>query len=81
MANAPSDHVVWNGMTQAKLDAAYDQAAYAANLQQIVSRWGVLSEDIRARLGPPARFQMTARQETVRARAGPLRVAAFAAMI
>ena len=39
MANAPSDHVVWNGMTQAELDAAYDQAAYAANLQQIVSRW------------------------------------------
>ena len=38
MANAPSDHVVWNGMTQAELDAAYDQAAYAANLQQIVSR-------------------------------------------
>ena len=55
MANAPSDHVVWNGMTQAELDAAYDQAAYAANLQQIVSRWGVLSEDIRARLGPPTR--------------------------
>ena len=42
-------------MTQAELDAAYDQAAYAANLHQIVSRWGVLSEDIRARLGPPTR--------------------------
>ena len=55
MVDAPSEHVVWNGMTQAELDAAYDQAAYAANLEQIVSRWSVLSEDIRARLGPPTR--------------------------
>ena len=31
--------IVWGGMTQDALDAAYDQAVYAANMQQIFARW------------------------------------------
>jgi arylformamidase len=45
---------VWLDMDQAELDAAYDQSKYAANLQQITTRYGTNSEAVRARLGPPS---------------------------
>lgn len=50
-----SAEIVWGGMTQDALDAAYDQAVYAANMQQIFARWEAHSEDIRTRLGKPER--------------------------
>jgi arylformamidase len=43
-------------MDQVELDAAYDQSAYAPNLQQIVKRYATNSEVTRARLGPPRRY-------------------------
>jgi arylformamidase len=46
---------VWLDMDQAELDAAYDQSAYAPNLQQLVKRYGTNSESVRARLGAPRR--------------------------
>lgn len=46
---------VWLDMDQAELDAAYDQSVYAPNLQQVVKRWGLNSEAVRARLGAPQR--------------------------
>jgi arylformamidase len=47
---------VWLDMDQATLDAAYDQAAYAPNLQQIVKRYATNSEAVRRRIGVPRRF-------------------------
>ena len=47
---------VWLDMDQAELDAAYDQAAYAPNLQQIVKRYATNSEAVRRRIGAPRRF-------------------------
>jgi arylformamidase len=47
---------VWLDMDQAELDAAYDQAVYAPNQQQIVKRYGTNSEGVRARLGAPRRY-------------------------
>jgi arylformamidase len=47
---------VWLDMDQAELDAAYDQAAYAPNREQILARNAVNSERARARLGPPRRY-------------------------
>ena len=41
---------------QAALDAAYDQAAYAANREQLVARRVVNSAAVRARLGEPERL-------------------------
>jgi len=46
---------VWLDMTQAELDAAYDQNAYAPNREQILGRNTVNSERARARLGAPKR--------------------------
>jgi arylformamidase len=46
--NAPS---VWRDMTQAELDAAYDQIKYAPNQPQIVKRFASNSEAFRARCG------------------------------
>jgi len=46
---------VWLDMDQAELDTAYDQSAYAPNLQQIVKRYATNSEGVRARLGAPRR--------------------------
>jgi arylformamidase len=40
---------------QAELDAAYDQATYQPNIQQLRDRWYSNSERTRARLGPPLR--------------------------
>ena len=47
---------VWLDMDQAELDAAYDQAAYAPNRDQLVARQALNSEGVRARLGAPQRF-------------------------
>jgi arylformamidase len=47
---------VWLDMDQAELDAAYDQAAYAANRDQLIARQATNSESVRRRLGPPRRF-------------------------
>jgi arylformamidase len=47
---------VWLDMTQAELDAAYDQNAYASNREQILARNAVNSERARARLGAPRRY-------------------------
>jgi arylformamidase len=41
--------------TQAELDAAYTQAAYQPNIQQLRDRWVSNSERTRARIGPPLR--------------------------
>ena len=46
---------VWRGMTQEELDAAYDQAAYAPNMQKILSQLASRSEDVRQRIGEPLR--------------------------
>jgi arylformamidase len=47
---------VWLDMTQAELDAAYDQTAYAPNREQILGRNATNSERARARLGAPKRY-------------------------
>jgi arylformamidase len=47
---------VWLDMDQAELDAAYDQAAYAPNRDQLVARQAINSQGVRARLGAPRRF-------------------------
>lgn len=41
---------------QAELDAAYDQAAYAPTMRQLLKRWVSNSALTKARLGPPKRF-------------------------
>ena len=41
---------------QAELDAAYDQAAYAPTMRQLLKRWASNSELVRKRLGSPRRF-------------------------
>jgi arylformamidase len=46
---------VWLDMDQAELDAAYDQAAYAPNREQLLARYATNSEATRVRLGPPER--------------------------
>jgi len=48
--------VVWRGMGQAELDAAYDQNVYAPNRLQILERYSVNSEATRLALGEPQRF-------------------------
>jgi arylformamidase len=47
---------VWLDMTQAELDAAYDQSAYAPNREQLLARNAWNSERPRARLGAPRRY-------------------------
>jgi arylformamidase len=46
---------VFLNYTQAELDAAYDQAAYEPNIQQLRDRWASSSEWTRARIGLPLR--------------------------
>ena len=48
--------LVWLDLDQQELDDAYDQSKYAANLQQIVKRYGTNSEAVRKRLGNPVRL-------------------------
>ena len=46
---------VWLDMDQAQLDAAYDQAVWAKNRDQVLRRNVLNSDAARARLGPPER--------------------------
>ena len=47
---------VWLDLDQAKLDAAYDQSAYAPNREQILARNATNSDGVRARLDAPKRY-------------------------
>jgi arylformamidase len=47
---------VWRDLDQAELDAAYDQAVWAPNRDQVVRRYATQSDAARARLGAPRRF-------------------------
>lgn len=47
---------VWLDYTQAELDAVYDQAVYAPNLQQVLDRQAANSAAARDALGEPQRF-------------------------
>lgn len=47
---------VWLDLDQKALDDAYDQSVWAANGKQLLGRYAGLSDDVRARLGPPQRF-------------------------
>lgn len=51
-----SRDAVWRDLTQAELDRAYDQAAYAANMQSVVARFQTNSAAARQRLAPPDRI-------------------------
>src|SRR5271154_739734 len=51
----PRGPLVFLHYTQAELDAAYTQAAYQPNIQQLRDRWVSNSERTRARIGPPLR--------------------------
>jgi len=53
---APLAKPVWLGLTQKELDTAYDQAAYAPNLTEVLDRYSQRSEVARAALGEPRRF-------------------------
>ena len=50
--NAPK---VWGDLTQAQLDAAYDQSVYAANMASVAGRYGSNSDVARSRLPKPER--------------------------
>jgi arylformamidase len=47
---------VWLDLDQQELDDAYDQSKYAPNIQQVLKRYDVNSEHVRARLGAPKRL-------------------------
>ena len=47
--------LVWMGMDQVELDAAYDQSLYAPLRRQDIARWASNSESVRTRLGMPQR--------------------------
>jgi arylformamidase len=47
---------VWLDMDQAELDAAYNQAAYAPNVAEVLQRYAQRSDAARAALGEPLRF-------------------------
>ncbi len=53
--HASSEPKVFLNYTQAELDAAYDQAAYAPNRDQLGARRVSLSDAVRERLGAPER--------------------------
>ena len=57
MTAAPSGPKVFLDYDQAALDAAYDQAVYAPNRDQILARLAHTSELVRRRLGAPQRHQ------------------------
>jgi len=48
--------LVFLNYDQIELDAAYDQSVYAPNLSQVVERYAVNSEKVRALLGEPRQF-------------------------
>jgi arylformamidase len=47
---------VWLDLDQQELDDAYDQSKYAPNIQQVLKRYEVNSEGVRARFGAPKRL-------------------------
>jgi arylformamidase len=47
---------VFRDYDQAALDRAYDQAAWAPNMQQVLRRRALASDAVRTRLGPPRTF-------------------------
>src|SRR5438309_10498877 len=47
---------VWLDLDQKALDDAYDQSVWATNAKQLLGRYAFLSDQVRARLGPPKRF-------------------------
>ncbi|MFM7600179.1 MAG: alpha/beta hydrolase [Pseudanabaena sp.] len=49
--------LVWLDMEQAELDAAYNQSIYAPNMQQILQRYAINSEQVRSQIGEPQRFR------------------------
>lgn len=55
-ASAPKGPPVWLDLDQKALDDAYDQAKYAPNIRQIVTRYRTNSDLTRARLGAPKRL-------------------------
>lgn len=59
-APLPATHAkgrrVWLDLDQAALDAAYDQSVYAPNRLEVLARYQINSDGVRARLGAPRRF-------------------------
>jgi arylformamidase len=55
-ASAAKGPPVWLDLDQKALDDAYDQSVWATNGKQVLERYAVLSDDVRARLGAPQRF-------------------------
>jgi arylformamidase len=55
LGGAPEEQKVFLDYTQAELDAAYTQAAYQPNIQQLRDRWVTNSERTRTRIGQPLR--------------------------
>jgi len=55
-AAAPKGPLVWHGLDQQALDDAYDQSKYAANMRQVIQRYGSTSDYVRSRLGEPRRY-------------------------
>ena len=51
-----ADEAVWQGLDQSALDRAYDQAAWAPNMQAVLARYAQRSESTRERLGAPRRM-------------------------
>src|ERR1700743_2245666 len=54
-AQSADGSIVWSGMTQAELDKAYNQSAYAPNESQLIARYRDRSNDALTRLGRPQR--------------------------
>lgn len=55
-AAAPKGPPVWLDLDQKALDDAYDQSVWAKNARQLLERYALLSDDVRARLGAPQRL-------------------------
>lgn len=49
--------IIWGGLTQEELDAAYSQGNWASNWEEVWARFVVNSEIARSRLGDPAVFR------------------------
>jgi len=60
---AQETNPVWLDMNQAELDAAYDQAVYAPNLEQVLARQAANSRLAREALGQPLRFRYGEQQD------------------
>jgi arylformamidase len=56
LAAAAAGPSVWLDLDQKALDDAYDQSVWATNARQLLERYALLSEDVRARIGAPRRF-------------------------